>query len=68
MQFQQYGLANLPDEQLETYAKQMLTNEDERRKMVDRKYEEKILEYIKETVKVDSKEVTSAEFNDLFKN
>ncbi|MBI9067701.1 MAG: trigger factor [Salinivirgaceae bacterium] len=67
-QFQQYGLANLPDEQLETYAKQMLSNEDERRKMVDRKYEEKILEYLKETLKVDSKEVTSAEFNDLFKN
>ena len=68
MQFQQYGLANLPDEQLETYAKQMLSNEDERRKMVDRKYEEKIVDYLKETVKVESKEVTTAEFNDLFKN
>lgn len=68
MQFQQYGLANLPDEQLETYAKQMLANEDERRKMVDRKYEEKILDYLKETIKVEPKEVTSAEFNDLFKN
>ncbi len=68
MQFQQYGLMNIPDEQLETYAKQSLENEDERRKMIDRKYEEKIIEYLKETVKIEPKEVTTEEFNDLFKN
>jgi len=68
MQFQQYGLAQIPDEQLETYAKQMLGNEDERRKMLDRKYEEKILEYLKETMKLESQEITSAEFSNLFKN
>jgi trigger factor len=68
MQFQQYGLMNLPDEQLEAYAIQTLKNEDERRKMLDRKYEEKIIEYLKETIKLESKEVTSVEFNDLFKN
>lgn len=67
MQFQQYGLANIPDEQLETYAKQILANEDERRKLVDRKYDDKIIEYLKETVKVDPKEVTPTEFNELFK-
>jgi trigger factor len=38
MQFQQYGLMNLPDEQLEAYAIQTLKNEDERRKLLDRKY------------------------------
>lgn len=68
MQFQQYGMMEVPEEQLETYAKQMLTNEDERRKMLDRKYEEKILGYLKETIKLESKEVTSAEFSELFKN
>jgi trigger factor len=68
MQFQQYGLMNLPDEQLEAYAIQTLKNEDERRKMLDRKYEEKIIEYLKETIKLDSKEVTSVEFNDLLKH
>ena len=68
MQFQQYGLMNLPDEQLEAYAIQTLKNEDERRKMLDRKYEEKIIEYLKETIKLESKEVTAIEFNDLFKN
>jgi len=68
MQFQQYGLMSIPDEQLETYARQTLKSEDERRKMLDRKYEEKIIGYLKETMKLESKEVTSAEFNDLFKN
>jgi trigger factor len=58
----------VPEEELETYAKQMLTNEDEKRKMLDRKYEEKILGYLKETMKLEPKEVTSAEFSELFKN
>ncbi len=66
VQFQQYGLASIPDEQLETYAKQMLGNEDERRKMVDRVFDEKITGYLKETLKLDDKEVTTEEFNELF--
>ncbi len=66
MQFQQYGLASVPDEQLETYAKQMLGNEDERRKMVDKVFDDKITGYLKETIKLDDKEVTAAEFNELF--
>jgi len=68
MQFQQYGLMDIPAEQLETYAKQQLENKEEKRKIVDRKYEDKILTYLKETMKIDSKEITSNEFNDLFKN
>jgi len=67
MQFQQYGLASVPDDQLETYAKQMLGNEDERRKMVDQKFDEKIQGYLKETIKLDEKAVTTEEFNALFK-
>jgi len=68
MQFQQYGFMNVPDEQLEGYARQMLTNDDERRKMTDRKHEEKILAFVKEVVKLDTKEVTTEEFNNLFTN
>ena len=68
MQFQQYGLMDIPAEQLETYAKQQLENKEEKRKIVDRKYEDKILTYLKEAMKIESKEITSTEFNDLFKN
>ncbi len=65
-QFQQYGLHSLPEEQLEAYAKQMLGNEDQRRKMLEDKGEEKVVAYLKETVKLDEKEVTAEEFNALF--
>ncbi len=65
-QFQQYGLHSLPDEQLETYAKQILTNDDERRKMWDMKADEKVAAFLKENVKLEEKEVTPEEFNQLF--
>jgi len=67
MQFQQYGLSSIPDEQLEAYAKQMLSNEEEARRMAERKMEEKILEVLKETIKLDDKEVSTEEFGNLFK-
>ncbi len=67
-QFRQYGLTGIPDEQLETYAKQTLENKDEQRKIIDRLIEAKILDYLKNTIKIEPKEVTSEEFNDLFKN
>lgn len=67
MQFQQYGLMQIPDEQLEAYAKQTLGDEGERRKMVDRIFEQKIVDYLKEAIKVEPKEVSMKEFEELFK-
>jgi trigger factor len=67
MQFQQYGLMDFPEDQLEAYAKQMIENKEEKQKIIDRLFEEKIIAFIKETVKLDEKQVTYDEFNDLFK-
>ena len=64
-QFQQYGLANLPDEQLEQYAKEVMKKDDDRRKLYERKYEEKVIEHIKEKIKMEEKEVTSDEFQKM---
>lgn len=64
-QFQQYGLGNLPDEQIENYAKEILKKDEDRRKLRERKYEEKVVEHIKQRVKLDEKEVTSEEFQKL---
>lgn len=64
-QFQQYGLANLPEEQLEQYAKEILKKDEDRRKLYERKYEEKVVEHIKQHVKLDEKEVTSDEFQKI---
>lgn len=66
-QFRQYGLSTLPDEQLTEFAKQSLSKEDERQHLHDRKLDEKIAAYLKETIKVDEKEVSTQEFNNLFK-
>jgi len=61
-QFQQYGMMNFPDEQLEMYAKQLLQQEEQKRKLYEHKYEDKVTELIKEKVKLEEKEVTMEEF------
>ncbi len=65
-QFAQYGLANLPDEQLEQYAQEILKKDDQRRSLYEKKFEDKVVEFIKDSVKLDNKEVTIEEFQKLW--
>lgn len=65
-QFAQYGLTNLPDEHLEGYAKEMLKKDEERKKMFERIFEQKVVDFIKESVKLEPKEVSVEEFGKLF--
>jgi len=69
MQFQQYygvPAGSFPKEQMEQYATEMfLKKEDEVRKLYDKKYEDKVVQIIKESVKLDNKEVSVEEFNKL---
>jgi len=65
MQFAQYGLTNVPDEHIENYAHDMLKNEEQQRQIIDGAMHEKIINFIKEAVKLDEKEVTRDEFNKL---
>ncbi len=67
-QFQQYyGAAiNIPDEQVTEYAKEVLKNENEMRHLFERKLEEKVLNTIKEKIKIEEKEINIEEFNKLF--
>jgi len=69
MQFQQYGaqVDMFSQEQLEQFANDMfLKKEDEVRKLYDKKFEDKVVEIIKEAIKLDNKEVSHEEFNALF--
>ena len=68
MQFQQYGMMNIPEENLENYANEMLKNEDEIRKATEKILENKVIDYLKDTVKVDNKQITVEKFNKLFEN
>jgi len=66
MQFQQYGMMDVPEEYLNNYAQQMMQNQDEQRKIYERKIDEKVVEYLKATVKIEEKELTTEEFNKMF--
>ena len=65
MQFRQYGMFSMPDEQLSTYADQILKNEDERRRITNKVQEDKIMKVIKANVNIEEKEVSQEEFNQL---
>ena len=66
MQFQQYGMSNVPDEYLDNYANSILQNKEQKQKMAEKKVEDKVLELIKERAGIDLKQVTQKEFDDLF--
>ncbi|PWE01001.1 trigger factor [Marinilabilia rubra] len=68
MQFMQYGLNNVPDEHLESYAADMLKNEDQQRSMAEGAINDKVMDFVKEAVKVETKEVSRDEFNKLFED
>jgi trigger factor len=65
-QFAQYGLANMPDEQLATYAQEILKKDGERRNLYEKKFEDKVVTFIKDSVKLDNKEITVEGFQKLW--
>ncbi len=66
MQFMQYGLSNIPDEHLESYAKDMMNQEEQRRNMAETAAQDKVLAFVKEAVKIEEKELNREDFNKLF--
>lgn len=69
MQFVQYGLpaGSFPKEQLEQYAtEQFLKKEDEVRRLYDKKFEDKVVQYVKGSIKLDEKEISKEDFSKLF--
>ena len=67
MQFMQYGLMNVEDEHLTSYAQEMLKNENQLRGIVERVVEDKLFEALKGVVKVEAKTVSQEDFDKLFK-
>jgi len=67
-QFQQYGLFYATDEQIANYAKETLKREEDAKRIADKILEEKVLVFMKDMVKLESKDVTVEEFNKLFES
>lgn len=65
-QFRQYGLFYATDEQISNYAKETLKREDDAKRIADKILEDKVLENLKEIVKIENRKVTAEEFNKLF--
>jgi trigger factor len=63
---QYYGIAEVPKETLEKYAKESLAREEERNRYVESLMENKVLDFIQKTVKHEPKEVTLEKFNKMF--
>ncbi len=66
MQFQQYGMANVPEEHLNNYTAEMLKKEQERRRLYEQKFHEKITELVKEKAKIEEKKLNAEDFAKLF--
>lgn len=67
-QFAQYGMIGLDDEMLMNYAKDMLKKEDTVKGIFEKVYESKVVEIVKNNIKLDVKELTIEEFNKMFEN
>lgn len=66
-QFAGYGMFNAPEETVKAYAASMVKEEETLNKVIERCIDEKIMESVMKTVKLDEKEVTRDEFNELIR-
>ena len=67
-QFAMYGLGQVPQETIDKYAEQMLSNEKEVNRIYEKCEEDKVLDYVKDIVTADVKEVTREELALLNEN
>ena len=66
MHFRQYGMSDVPEENLNRYADDILNNEEEKKRIYEKLYEDKVFDHVRETVKVEEKKVSHEKFNKLF--
>ena len=66
-QYNQYGIYDIPDEQLESFAKMILEKPEENERIYKRLYEDKVINVVKEKVNVLETEISQEEFNEIMK-
>jgi len=66
-QYQQYGIYDIPDEQLESFAKIILEKPEESERIYKKLFEDKIMAVVKEKASIEEKVVTEEEFNAMMK-
>ena len=68
MQFAQYGMPNAPEDMLANFAKKILEDKEQNRKLYEKLYEQKVVDSVKAKVKVVDKSVSAEEFASLAQN
>ena len=64
-QFAQYGMSNLPVDVLENYTNSLLEKEETVNSLFERASENKVIDWLKDNVTVEEKEILSKDFNNL---
>ncbi len=62
-QFAQYGMANVPDDLLENYAKEMLKQEKTREALINRAVDVKLIKAVKAAVTLNEEKISVEDFN-----
>lgn len=66
-QYNQYGIYDIPEEQLESFAKMILEKPEESERIYKKLYEDKVIDVVKEEVTLMETEVSQEEFNEMMK-
>ncbi|MCQ2115812.1 MAG: trigger factor, partial [Bacteroidales bacterium] len=64
-QFAMYGMNNVPDEQLESFAKNILSQEKESRRIIEQVENEKTINAVREIVTLKKKKISVKNFREL---
>ena len=64
-QFAMYGMGNVPEEQLEAFAKNILSQEEQGRRILDQVQNEKTLAAVREVVTLKKKKISVEKFREL---
>jgi trigger factor len=66
-QYNQYGIFDIPEEQLESFAKMILEKQEEAERIYKRLFEDKVISVVKEKGTVTETEISQEEFNEMMK-
>lgn len=64
-QFAMYGINNVPEEQLESYAKTILSQENEGRRVLEQVEDQKTIAAVRDVITVENRKVTVDQFREL---
>jgi trigger factor len=64
-QYNQYGIYDIPDEQLNSFAQMLLEKPEEKERIYKKLHEDKVISVVKEKVSLNQKEVSQEEFNKM---